>query len=75
MAITKLIEGIQRVISEGAQIVNLSLGGCLPHEYSQTYSDLIINNSEVLFIAAAGNMGLDPDKDACETPSFGTLEA
>ena len=72
-SIATLIEWIQWVISQGANIVNLSLGWCHPHAYSKTYDDLVKSNPTVIFIAAAWNNGMNPDEQPCTTQSFGVL--
>lgn len=52
----RIVNGMQYAVNQGADIVNLSLGG---PGYSQSMADVISGAPDVLFVAAAGNG--DPD--------------
>lgn len=73
--LSHLIEGIQRAIKNNANVINLSLWWCLPHEYSNTIRDIILSHPSILFVAAGGNNGINPWEQTCEHPLLGTLQA
>lgn len=60
--IADIVAAVDYAVANGAKIINASFGGT---EFSQTESDAVnaANTAGVLFVASAGNGGLDSDGD------------
>jgi len=58
---SQLVNATFKCVQNGAKIINLSLGGPDPSKIEETLFTLFADEEDILFVAAAGNLGPDAD--------------